>query len=199
MASFVVFEGGDACGKSTQAARVATRLDAVLTREPGGTAIGIRVRELLLSTDTVALSPRAEALLMAADRAQHVDELIRPSLAAGRHVVSDRFYGSSLAYQGSGRELGNEPVWSLSKFAIDGVEPDLVVVLDVPVGVARARRTGPVDRLEGEDEAFHERVRHGFLALVAKDPERWVALDGTAPIDDVSAAVDQVLRERLDL
>ncbi|HZA87181.1 MAG TPA: dTMP kinase, partial [Acidimicrobiales bacterium] len=121
---FVVLEGGEASGKSTQAARLAERLDAVLTREPGGTAIGAGLRDLLLDARTTGLADRAEALLMAADRAQHVAEVIRPALAAGRHVVSDRYVGSTLAYQGFGRGLPVDELRRLSAWAAHGVEPD---------------------------------------------------------------------------
>jgi dTMP kinase len=195
----IVFEGGDASGKSTQAARLAERLGAVLTREPGGTSTGARLRELLLDPASGAIDQRAEALLMAADRAQHVAELVRPSLEAGRHVVTDRFIGSSLAYQGYGRGLDVEWVRTLSRFATDGLDADLVVLLDVDPQVAEARRTDAPDRLEQAGDAFHRAVAEGYRALAAADPERWVVVDGAAALDEVSAAVDAAVQERLGL
>jgi dTMP kinase len=186
---FVAFEGGEGSGKSTQAARLAGRLGAVLTHEPGGTAIGTAVRALLLDPATTGLDPRAEALLMAADRAQHVAEVVAPALAEGRDVVTDRFAGSSLAYQGHGRGLSVDEVEHLSRWAAAGTWPDLVVLLTVPAEVSAARTGGARDRLEAAGEAFHRRVAEGFLALAASDPDRWVVLDGTAPEDEVEAAV----------
>lgn len=180
---FIAFEGGEASGKSTQAARLAARLGAVLTREPGGTPLGERIRDLLLSDE---MDARTEALLMAAARAQHVAEVIAPALAAGRHVVTDRFTASSLAYQGAARGLGIEDVRALSTFATAGLQPDLYVLLDVPLSVASARRPPTDDRFEGEDSAFHERVRDGFRSLV---DDRWLVVDGTLPVQEIEALV----------
>lgn len=196
---FIAFEGGEACGKSTQSALLASALDAVLTREPGGTAIGARIRELVLGRDTVALDRRAEALLMAADRAQHVAEVVEPALASGRHVVTDRFAGSSIAYQGYGRGLPVDEVLELSRWATAGVWPDLVIVLDVPVAEASRRLGGAGDRMEDEPESFHRAVADGFLRQAADDPARWVVLDGTGSIDDVALAVRTAVVERLQL
>jgi dTMP kinase len=193
---FVVFEGGEGSGKSTQAERLARRWDALLTREPGGTPTGRRLRELLLAPpgDDV-LDGRAEALLMAADRAQHVAEVVRPAIAAGRDVVSDRYIGSSVAYQGWGRGLGEE-VARISAWATGGLVPDLVVLLDVPADVAVARTGGARDRIEAAGDSFHDRVRDGFRAQAAADPERWVLVDGTGSPDDVEAAVAAVVAAR---
>jgi dTMP kinase len=192
-ARFVVFEGGEGSGKSTQAARLADRLGAVLTREPGGTAIGAALRALLLDARTSGLDDRAEALLMAADRAQHVADVIRPALAAGRHVVSDRYVGSTLAYQGYGRGLPVDDLRRLSGWAAGSLTPDVVVLLDVPreLGSTRAAgRAGPApDRVEAAGDGFHDRVMRGYRALAAADPAHWVVVDGTAPADDVEAAV----------
>lgn len=185
---FVAFEGGEACGKSTQAALLAAKLDAVLTREPGGTPLGEEIRSLLLHADH-AVDPRAEALLMAAARAQHVHEVIEPALSAGRHVVTDRFTASSLAYQGYGRGLPLDDVASLSRVATEGLEPDVYVLLDLPPDVAAARRDRAHDRMEAAGEDFHRRVRDGFLALAAAAPDRWLVLDGSGSVDDVAAAV----------
>lgn len=192
-ARFIAFEGGEGSGKSTQAQRVAAARDALFTRQPGGTEIGAAIRELLLSTNTQNLVDRAEALLMAADRAQHVAEVIRPALAAGRDVVCDRYVASSLAYQGAARGLGISSVLALSEFAIDGVWPDLTVLIDVPVDVGLRRLDGPPDRLEGQRDGFHDRVRSAFLELAETRPERWVVIDGTEPVEAVSTAVDAAL------
>lgn len=198
-ARFIAFEGGEGCGKSTQARLLAERLGAVLTREPGGTAVGSRIRELLLDPAFGRLDPRAEALLLAADRAQHVAEVVRPALAAGRHVVTDRYVGSSLAYQGAGRGLPVEEVRAVSTWATEGLRPDLTILIDVPVAVAAARLGAERDRFEREGAGFHERVRAAFLALAGEDPEGWVVIDGTAPVASVAEAVVAALGERLQL
>jgi len=193
----IALEGGEGCGKSTQAARLAARLDAVLTREPGGTELGERVRSLLLDPDGVPIASRAEALLMAAARAQHVDEVIRPALVAGRTVVTDRYVGSSLAYQGHGHGLDLGDVAALSAFAVAGAEADLVVLLSVPAEVAAARLTGRPDRLEALGDDFHRRVADGFAALAAADPDRWIEVDGTGDPDEVEARVWSAAAPRL--
>lgn len=182
---FIAFEGGEASGKSTQATRLAARLGAVLTREPGGTPLGEQIRALLLDP-AGEVEVRTEALLMAAARAQHVHDVIAPALAGGRHVVTDRFTASSLAYQGYGRGLPLEEVRALSAFATAGLEPDLYVLLDVPPDVAAARRDREHDRMESAGVAFHQRVRDGFLALA---DDRWLVVDGTLPPDEVERVV----------
>jgi dTMP kinase len=190
---FVVLEGGEASGKSTQVARLADRLGAVLTREPGGTAIGAGLRDLLLDARTTGLADRAEALLMAADRAQHVAEVIRPALEAGRHVVSDRYVGSTLAYQGFGRGLPVDELRRLSAWAAHGLEPDVIVLLDMPRALSAGRVAGrpdpALDRLEAAGDGFHNRVAEGYRRLAAADPARWIVVDGTAATGDVEAAV----------
>lgn len=196
---FIAFEGGEACGKSTQSARLAGALGALLTREPGGTAIGRQIRSLVLDPATVDLSPRAEALLMAADRAQHVAELVEPTLAAGRHVVTDRFAGSSIAYQGFGRGLPIEEIRQLSMWATGGIWPDLIVLLDVPVDEADRRLGADRDRMEAEPTSFHAAVSTGFHTQAAAEPDRWVVIDGTPGIDDVAKAVSAAVTERLQL
>lgn len=196
---FVAFEGGEACGKSTQARLLADALDAVLTREPGGTEIGSALRGLVLSPTTVGFDARAEALVMAADRAQHVAQIVRPALAAGRHVVTDRFAGSSIAYQAYGRGLPVEEIRSLSDWATDGCWPDLVVLLVVPPSVAQARLERELDRLEAEGAEFHARVGAGFRRQAEADPDRWVVVDGTASVEAVHLAVRTAVRERLQL
>lgn len=188
MTSLIAFEGGEACGKSTQAALLASRLGAVLTREPGGTPLGERVRSLLLDPASGALSDRAEALLMAAARAQHVAEVVAPALAAGRTVVTDRYAHSSLAYQGYGRGLDLDEVRRLSEWATGGRWPDLVVLLDLDAAEAESRRGRP-DRFEAESAAFHRRVEAGFRSLAAADPARWRVVDGSGPVEQVAARV----------
>jgi dTMP kinase len=192
----IAFEGGEGCGKSTQSQRLADRLGALATHEPGGTPIGAAIRHLLLDPATEGLDSRAEALLMAADRAQHVAEVIKPALAAGRHVVTDRFAGSSLAYQGYGRGLPVEEVERMSRWAAGGVWPDLVILLEVPLEVAAGRLDRDPDRFEAEDQAFHRRVGEGFRALAAAEPELWAAVDGTGTTSAVEGRVWQVVVER---
>ena len=195
---FIAFEGGEAAGKSTQAARLVERLGAVRTREPGGTAFGEAIRALFLDPATGALDPRTEALLMAADRAQHVATVVRPALEGGRHVVTDRYLYSSVAYQAHARGLDPAEVRDLSLWATAGLEPDIVVFLDVPVEVARERvaHVAP-DRLESETADFHERVRAGFRAQADADPHRWVVVDATGAPDDVWEVVWAAVAERL--
>ena len=188
-ARWIAFEGGEGTGKSTQAARLASALDAVLTREPGGTAVGARVRDVLLDPSVAGMDPRAEALLMAADRAQHVAEVVRPALAAGRSVVSDRSAYSSLAYQGYGRGLGVESIRSLCGWATAELWPDVVILLDVPAGVADDRRKDPPDRMESSGDAFFSSVAEGFRSLAADEPARWIVIDGTGSVDDVADRV----------
>ncbi len=193
----IAFEGGEGCGKSTQAERLAVRLGAVLTREPGGTAVGARIRELLLDPSTEGLHPRAEALLMAADRAQHVHEVVRPALESGRDVVTDRYAGSSIAYQGAGRGLDPAEIRDLSGWATARLWPDLTVLLDVPLEVTSSRLDRELDRFEREDGGFHERLLDGFRVQARDDPARWVVIDGTRSVDDVAALVFAAVDERL--
>lgn len=194
---FIVFEGGEASGKSTQSSRLAVALDAVLTREPGGTPLGEQLRALLLDPDTGEVDARTELLLMAGARAEHVVRVIRPALDAGRDVVCDRFSGSSVAYQGAGRGLDPAEVARLSTWATNGLEPDIVVLLDVPESVRAGRRSRRPDRLEAAGEAFHGRVAEGFRSQAAADPERWVLIDGALPMDTVTAVVADEIERRL--
>lgn len=198
MGRFVVFEGGEGSGKSTQARRLADRWGADLTFEPGDTPVGARLREILLDPATGDLDVRAEALLMAADRAHHVTTVIRPALNRGRDVVCDRYIGSSVAYQGHGRGLGPHHVAALSAFATEGLLPDLVVLLEVPDAVAAERlaAAGTLDRLEAAGPAFHAAVAQGYREQAAADPGRWVTVDGSGSIDDVEARVAAVVIER---
>jgi len=198
MPIYIAFEGGEGSGKSTQARILAERIDALLTREPGGTSLGARLRELLLNTEDVAIGARAEALMMAADRAQHIDELIRPALASGRHVVSDRTAFSSMAYQGGGRELGIEAVGKLSDWAIDQQWPDVVVFLTIDPDEVDGRLDRSLDRIEQAGEAFHQRVNDAFTEMAVADPKRWVTVDGHGSVDDVAEAVWNAVQPWLD-
>ena len=199
MAKYLAFEGVDWSGKSTQAQLLATRLDAVLTREPGGTPLGAELRQLLLDNGRSAVSPRAETLLMAADRAQHLAEVIEPALAAGRHVVSDRSAYSSLAYQGGGRELGVDAVRAINDWAVAGRWPDLLVYLDLDLGVAGSRTEREPDRLESEGSTFQQRARDTYKALMDQEPDRWVVVTASGTIDDVAASVWEAVAPRLGL
>jgi dTMP kinase len=193
---FIAFEGGEGTGKSTQAARLARRLGAVLTHEPGGTDLGQAVRRLLLDAHDLDVTPRAEALLMAADRAQHVAEVVRPTLEQGRTVVTDRYLGSSIAYQGYGRQLDPQEIASLSAWATDELRPDLVLLLVVPPSVAVRRTGGARDKLEAAGADFHQRVHQGFLTQAIADPERWAVIDGTLPEDEVAQVIWDVITVR---
>ena len=193
----IAFEGGEAVGKSTQARLLAERLDARLTFEPGATELGARIRSLVLDAVDLPVSPRAEALLMAADRAQHVDEVIRPALEAGTDVVTDRYIGSSLAYQGFGRSLGVEEILALSLFATGGLRPALVVLLEVSDEVALSRQKTPGDRIEAEAAEFHRRVVDGYRTLAEHNPDQWVVIDGDRPVGEVAEAVYAAVQERL--
>jgi dTMP kinase len=194
----IAFEGGEGSGKSTQARRLADRLgsQSLFTFEPGGSPLGAEVRRLMLDTPGLEITDRAEALLMAADRAQHVVEVIRPALESGRTVVTDRFAGSSIAYQGHGRMLPPAEVAQLSRWATDGLWPDLIVLLEVPGVVSAARTGGARDRMEQAGEAFHRRVHDGFLAQAMEDPERWALVDGTQSPDHVADAIWQLIQIR---
>ena len=197
---FITFEGIEGSGKSTQARRLAERLGpaALLTVEPGGTPLGRALRAVLLDPARRGMTATTELLLYFADRAQHVAEVIRPGLAAGRVVICDRHVESSLAYQGYGRGLPLAAIRALATLATGGLRPDLIVLIDVPieVGLGRVGRRGKHDRLEAEIREFHERVRAGYLELLAEEPERWLRLDGTAPAEDVFASMWGVLGAR---
>lgn len=191
---FVAFEGGDGAGKSTQIALLRDWLQdhgrpVRVTREPGGTPLGQAIRSLVLHGEHV--SPRAEALLFAADRAHHVDTVVRPALDRGEDVLTDRYLDSSVAYQGAGRELGVAEVRDLSLWATQGLLPDLTVLLDVSAeeGVRRRRREG--DRMESEPGGFHDRVRRHFLDLAAADPGRYLVVDATDAVEAVARRVVQ--------
>jgi dTMP kinase len=196
----LALEGIDGSGKTTQARALAASLGARLTHEPGATALGAALRRLLLYPDPEAppLSRRAEALLMAADRAEHVAEIVGPALVAGEWVVSDRFSGSTLAYQGYGRGLNTTALARLVEFAAAGLSPDLSILVDVPIDVAQHRLAGSApDRLERLGPGFAQLVRDGFLTLAAADPAHWVVVDGTADPASLSAHILALVHERV--
>lgn len=203
MALFITFEGMEASGKSTQAALLAERVrlegrETVLTREPGGTEAGRSIRELILHSG--ALAPMAELLLFLADRSQHVETLIRPSLASGAVVISDRYYHSTLAYQAGGRRINPDTVRILNEAAVNGLEPDHTFLMDIPVEDAFFRKSAGnmvLDRIEREKRDFHESVRQSFLAL-AVDNSRITVLDGRLDKMVLKEMVWQVVKGLLD-
>ncbi len=193
---FIAFEGGDGAGKTTQVRLLADALTAagrrvLVTRQPGGTPLGQQIRDLVLHGDHVA--PRAEALLYAADKAHHVEMLIRPALGRGEDVVTDRYVDSAVAYQGAGRELGADEVRELNLWGVAGLLPDLTIVVDISAEEGRRRRGEVHDRLEKEGDEFHEAVRAHFLAMAVASPERYLVVDGTLPPDEIH----QLVRKRL--
>jgi len=196
---YIALEGGDGSGKSTQARLLANDLGAVLTREPGGTTIGELIRGVLLDPSHDHMDDRAEALLYAADRAQHQVEVVMPALAQGRHVVSDRSAWSSVVYQGAARGLGTDAVHLLNDWALQGRWPHLVVLLDLDAGHAAARFVRDLDRLEQAGAAFHERVREAYLALASADRQHWTVVDAGGDPDTVAKAVRAAVRDRLVL
>ncbi|WP_243231494.1 dTMP kinase [Microbacterium sp. CIAB417] len=197
---WITFEGGDGSGKTTQASLLEQWLresgrTVVRTREPGGTEVGVLVRDIVLH-HRGDVAARAEALLYAADRAQHVETLVRPALARGEIVVQDRYLDSSVAYQGAGRVLDAGEIRQLSLWATGGALPDVTVLLDLDPASARSRLDAadkPFDRLEAEKDEFHARVRAAFLDLAAGEPQRFLVIDATAGVDEIAA----VIRERV--
>lgn len=193
---FITFEGGDGSGKSTQAGLLAQWLTeqgrtVVRTREPGGSEVGVEIRNLVLH-HRGHIDPRSEALLYAADRAQHIATVVRPALERGDVVIQDRYFDSSVAYQGAGRVLDAKEIRDLSLWATESLLPDVTVLLDLDENVARTRLDAadkPFDRLENEKAEFHSRVRAGFLALAKAEPKRFLVLDATQPIDELAQAI----------
>ena len=189
----IAFEGADASGKSTQARRLASRLGVELTFQFGATDIGSAIRSILLDPVHETLDDRAEALLVIADKAQHVTEIVAPALARGDTSISDRFTASTTAYQGYGRGLDRDELIGMMRWATQGLEPDLTVLLDVDLEVARQRLGDEIDRIEGAGAEFHTRVREGYLEMAAADPDRWIVIDAGGTVDDVAARVDTAL------
>lgn len=195
---FICLEGPDGVGKSTQAALLAEALGARHTFEPGETPLGQQIRQLLLHTDH-DIDPRAEALLMAADRAQHVADVIRPTLAAGTHVVCDRYIGSSVAYQGYGRGLDPAQVAAVSHFATEDLAPDVVVLLMADAATLAGRLSQRPDRIERAGTGFRDRVADGYVQQAAADPQRWVVVESSGTAMEVHRKVVDVVCDRLGL
>ncbi|WZH35480.1 MAG: dTMP kinase [Microbacterium enclense] len=201
---FVTFEGGDGAGKTTQATLLEDWLrergrEVVRTREPGGTDVGVLVRDIVLH-HRGHIAPRAEALLYAADRAHHIETIVRPAIARGDVVIQDRYLDSSVAYQGAGRVLDADDIRDLSLWATGGLLPDLTVLLDLDPAAARTRldaEAKPFDRLEAEKGEFHARVRAGFLALAEAEPDRFVVLDARQPVSELAHRVREAVASRL--
>ncbi|KXC05192.1 dTMP kinase [Microbacterium hominis] len=201
---WVTFEGGDGTGKTTQASLLERWLrdqgrTVLRTREPGGTEVGVLIRDIVLH-HRGEVAPRAEALLYAADRAQHVATLVRPALDRGEVVIQDRYLDSSVAYQGAGRVLDADQVRELSLWATEDALPDVTVLLDLDPAAARRRLDAadkPFDRLEAEKAEFHDRVRVAFLSLAAADPQRFLVLDAALPAGDAHAAIQTHIAHRL--
>lgn len=195
----IAFEGGDGAGKSTQAAELAAALESrgfsvLRTREPGGTPIGEKLRSLVLDHGHGHIDARTEALIFAASRAAHASQVIRPALARGEIVLTDRYIDSSVAYQGAGRGLGAAAVQNLNDWATDGLQPDLTVLLDVDPGVGRERRTAgdaAEDRLESEADEFHATIRAAFLDLAAARPDRYLVLPAHLPVQELAARIGE--------
>jgi dTMP kinase len=186
----IAFEGADASGKSTQARRLGGRLGVNVTFQFGATDIGGAIRSIVLDPTNDQLDDRAEALMIIADKAQHVAEIVGPALDRGETIISDRFTASTVAYQGYGRGLDLGILRDTMAFATHGIEPDLTVLLDVDLAVARARLGDQVDRIEGAGTDFHQRVRNGYLELAAADPERWLVVDAGGTVEEVATRVD---------
>ncbi len=204
MSLFVTLEGPDGGGKSTQARQLVDYLkgrglNVLLTREPGGTPIGDQIRRTLMDLGNTGMNPRAEILLFSASRAQIVHQVIRPHLESGGIVVCDRFYDSTLAYQGYGHGLDLQALQTITAFATGGLRPDLTLLLDLPAedGLRRRKRGGQWNRLDAYDLAFHQRVRQGYFALAAAEPKRWVRLDATQPVEVVQVEMRQAVDARL--
>lgn len=197
-APYIAIEGPEGCGKSTHAARLAASLGAVCTRETGGTPLGHRVRDILHDPATGVIDPRSEALLVAADRAQHRASVIAPVLDSGSIVVSDRSVYSTLAYQGYGRGVDLDELRTLNDWALDGRWPTVVVLLEIDQENRAARLASRrLDRFEQEDDAFHQRVVQGYRAMAAADRDRWIVVDARGDVDDVATTIAELVGRRL--
>ncbi|MER2134820.1 MAG: dTMP kinase [Arthrobacter sp.] len=202
---FIAFEGGDGAGKSTQAALLTQTLQdagrtVLRTREPGGTPVGEKLRSLVLEHGHGQIDARTEALIFAASRAAHVEQVIQPALGRGEVVVCDRYIDSSVAYQGAGRNLGTGEVRSVNEWATGGLVPDLTVLLDVDPEAGRSRRTASAaaeDRLESEPDGFHGSIRQAFLALAQASPGRYLVLDAAAPVPELAGKILARVQELL--
>ena len=204
MSFFVTLEGPDGSGKSTQANLLAEELsargyDVLLTREPGGSGIGDQVRRILFTLDNTAMYPKTEFLLFSASRAQHVSEVIRPHLDKGGVVISDRYFHSSLAYQGFGHQLDLDTLKEITSFATGDLLPDLILLLDLPVemGLSRRRNEGKWNRLDDYQVEFHQRVRDGYLTMAEEDPDRWGLVDASRPVDRIHKEVQELISRHL--
>lgn len=204
---FISFEGSEGCGKSTQIGRVAARLrdsghEVIQVREPGGTPLGEKIRDLLkFDPAGASMTPAAELLLFAASRAQLVIEIIRPAIARGAVVLCDRFLDSTTVYQGVARALDSKEVAAINAFAVDGTLPDLTLLLDLDAAEGKRRasaRKGPADRMEQEEDRFYEAVRRGYLELASEHPSRIAVIDASGDVESVEAAITAILKERLD-
>ena len=198
MSLFITFEGGEGCGKSTQARALLGNLQqqnipVLLTHEPGGTALGNEIRELLKKKQGIPFSPRAELFLFAASRAQLIDEIIRPALEEEKVVICDRFTHSTIVYQGHGRGLDLSDVEIANNLATQNIEPDLTILLDMPSEQGLARKQSSKDRFESEDISFHNRVREGYLKTAATDPERWLVIDASLAQEEIAG----IIREKV--
>ena len=190
---FIVFEGGDGAGKSTQVKKLEQSLKdlnetVILSREPGGTALGLKIREILLDQTEYEVTPRMEALLFAADRSINMSQVIKPALEKGYVVIADRHIDSSIAYQGIARGLGEQTIEDISRRAVQGVVPDLTIVLDVTTETGQSRLKQK-DRLDRESEDFHNKVNKAYLDLAQKDPERYVVIDASKPVEEIAKLV----------
>lgn len=204
MSFFITLEGPDGSGKSTQAKLLSEKLlslgfDVLLSREPGGSFIGDQIRQVLFTLDNTSMHPKTEFLLFSASRAQHVNEILEPHLDKGGVVISDRYFHSSLAYQGYGHQLELEKLHDITSFATNGLIPDLIVLLDLPVkeGLRRRKSDGDWNRLDAYLEEFHRRVRQGYLSMAASDPDRWVTIDGVPDVERIQAEIQNVVIARL--
>ena len=203
MGLFVTFEGGEGCGKSTQAGVLCQKLrqqnvPAIVTHDPGGTALGSEIAESLKWKPEILISPQAELLLFAASHAQLVREVIRPALAEGKTVICDRFTHSTLAYQGYGRGLRLNMIETLNSLATQDLKPDIIILLDLPAEEGLSRKRTRKDSFESEELSFHHRVREGYLTMAAAEPERWLTIDAMLPEPRVADAVWEKVRQLLE-